>query len=140
MEFYVKIIWQIGIVLGICLIGEGLAKIMPIPFPGSVISMILLFLLLLTKWLKPDHIRQKADFLTKNMAFFFIPAGVGVMNIYPQIKNSILLLLLVCVLTSVITFGVTACTVRLVIRLQERMKTQAKSKADSEVQENRSWD
>lgn len=129
MNNYVKILWQIGIVLGICLIGEGISRLLPIPFPASVISMILLFIVLLTKGLKPDHLKQKADFLTKNMAFFFIPAGVGVMNVYPQIKNSILPLLLVCVLTSIITFGVTATTVRAVIRLQEWMRIRVGTKA-----------
>ena len=137
---FVKLLWQIGIVLGICFIGEGLARFIPIPFPASVISMILLFILLLTKGLKPGHIQQKANFLTKNMAFFFIPAGVGVMTIYPQVKNSILLLLLVCVLTSIITFGVTALTVRWVIRLQERMRMRPKTNSELQMQENRLWD
>ena len=38
-----KIILQIGIVLGICFLGEGLEMLLPFPFPASVISMILLF-------------------------------------------------------------------------------------------------
>ena len=36
---------QIGIVLAVCLVGEGIAALLPIPFPASVISMVLLFLL-----------------------------------------------------------------------------------------------
>ena len=35
---------QIGIVLAVCLVGEGIAALLPIPFPASVISMVLLFL------------------------------------------------------------------------------------------------
>ena len=67
-----KVILQIGVVFGVCLIGEAAACFLPFPFPASVLSMILLFLLLCLKVLKIDHIRQKADFLLQNMAFFFI--------------------------------------------------------------------
>ena len=41
-----KILLQIAAVFGICWVGEGLAKLLPLP--GSVISMILLLILLLT--------------------------------------------------------------------------------------------
>ena len=43
-----KMILQIGVVLGICLLGEGISLLLPIPFPGSVIAIVLLFLLLWT--------------------------------------------------------------------------------------------
>ena len=75
-----KIILQIGLVLGICLLGEGVSLLLPIPFPGSVLAMIFLFILLLSGLLRPEHIKEKSDFLLKNMAFFFIPAGVGIME------------------------------------------------------------
>ena len=54
---------QIGIVLAVCLVGEGIAALLPIPFPASVISMVLLFLLLATKLLHPHHIKEKSNFL-----------------------------------------------------------------------------
>ena len=62
---------QIGIVLAVCLVGEGIAALLPIPFPASVISMVLLFLLLAAKLLRPHHIKEKSNFLITNMACFF---------------------------------------------------------------------
>ena len=50
-----KILVQISVVFGICFLGEGLARILPLP--GSVISMILLLILLLSRAVKPEHIR-----------------------------------------------------------------------------------
>jgi len=117
-----KILGQIGLVFGICLLGQVVAALLPIAFPGSVISMILLFLLLLFKVLKVDHIRQKADFLLKNMAFFFIPAGVGIVAQFDAIKNSIPALLLVVVLTTLLTFGSTALVVGGLIALQDKLE------------------
>ena len=117
-----KILGQIGLVFGICLLGQVVAALLPIAFPGSVISMILLFLLLLLQVLKVDHIRQKADFLLKNMAFFFIPAGVGIIAQFDAIKNSIPALLLVVVLTTLLTFGSTALVVGGLIALQDKLE------------------
>ena len=120
-EFYLmKLMLQIGLVFGICLFGQIISVFLPIAVPGSVISMILLFLLLFFKVLEVDHIRQKADFLLKNMAFFFIPAGIGIIADFSSIKGSILPLLAVVVLTTILTFGATAVTVQGVIALQSR--------------------
>lgn len=116
-----KLMVQIGIVFGICLLGQIVSAYLPFAVPGSVISMILLFLLLVSRIIKVDHIRTKADFLLKNMAFFFIPAGVGIIADFSAIKDSLLPLLAVIVLTTFITFFVTAVTVRGVMACQNRL-------------------
>lgn len=115
-----KIIVQIGLVLGVCLLGEGIALLLPIPFPGSVIAMVLLFLLLLSGLLRPHHIREKSNFLLQNMAFFFIPAGVGIMEHAQALLPFLLPLLLICLITTILTFAASGLTVRLVIYLQEK--------------------
>lgn len=117
-----KALGQIGVVLGICLAGEGIAAALPVPFPASVVSMVLLFLLLLAKVIHPHHLKEKAGFLMDNMAIFFVPAGVGIMTRFGAIRDSLLPLLAVCVLTTIITFAVTAFTVRGVVALQNRAR------------------
>lgn len=119
-----KLIAQIGILFGICLVGEGVARLLPFAVPASVLSMILLFVLLLIQWLKPDHIQQQSDFLLKNMAFFFIPAGVAIMNQFAAIRNVALILLLISLLSTVVTFGATALTVKAVMAWQNKRKRQ----------------
>ncbi len=116
-----KPLWQIGIIFGICFAGEGISKILPIPFPSSVIAMILLFILLFFKTLKADKIRGASDLLMRNMAFLFIPSGVGIMQIFDSISKHLLPLLAVCIISTVATFAATSYTVRGVIRIQERI-------------------
>ena len=116
-----NVLTQLAILLLICFVGEGVALLLPIAFPSSVISMILLFLLLLTGALKLRQIEDAADFLTKNMAFFFIPAGVEILENYKPVADKILPLLAVLVLTTVITFAVTAGTVHLCLAVQRRL-------------------
>lgn len=116
-----KIVLQIAIVFGVCWIGNIISSLLPIPFPGSVISMILLFLLLLCRVVKVKHIKEKADFMLKNMAMFFIPAGVGIVEQYDLVKDSVLPLLFICLASTVLTFGATALTIRGVTALQHRL-------------------
>lgn len=117
-----KLLVQIGIVFGICLVGEGIAQILPFPFPASVISMILLLVLLLTKVVKVHYIQQKAEFLLKNMAFFFIPAGVTLIEQVDTVKDSALILLFICFVSTFLTFGATALTIKFVLYLQNHTK------------------
>ena len=95
-----KIICQIGVIFAVCWFSQLIEAALPVPFPASVIGMLLLLALLATGLLKIEHIREKADFLLANMAFFFLPAGV-----------------------SVITFGATALSIRFTLRLLERRKS-----------------
>ena len=93
---------------------------LPFAFPASVIAMVLLLICLLTGILKVEHIREKSDFLLANMAFFFIPAGVNVINYLDILKASWLPLLVICLSTTVITFAATAFSIRLTVHLLKK--------------------
>lgn len=126
-----KLMIQIGVVFGICLVGEGVAAVLPFPFPASVISMVLLFLLLTTV-LQVEHIREKTDFLLKNMSFFFIPAGVGILGQLDVLRTNLLPLLVILVVSTLLTFAVTAYTVRAVMAVQERLRRKKAEKKEEE--------
>ena len=81
---------------------------------------LILFVLLLTGALKLAWIEDVTGFLTKNMAFFFIPAAVEIMENYKPVADKIVPLLAVLLLTTVITFAVTAGTVSLCMAVQRR--------------------
>ena len=48
--------------------------------------MLLLFLSLITGLVKQESVREVALFLTGNMTIFFLPAMVGIMNIWGLIR------------------------------------------------------
>ena len=117
-----EILTQFAIILGICIGGDWLSSLLPIPFPGSVIAMLLLFLFLGMKWMKEEQIQEVGDFLLKNMAFFFIPAGVSVMNYFDVLKASIVPFIIICFVTLILTFTTTAVTVSAIMKWQEKRK------------------
>lgn len=117
-----KIIKQVGIIFLLCWVSLVIEALLPFSFPASVIGMILLFLCLLTGVLKIGHIQEKSDFLLSNMAFFFVPAGVSIMNYLDLLADSVVPLLLICVVSTVITFAVTAWSVQLTAAAMRRWK------------------
>ena len=67
-----------GFILLFLTIGEAIA-LTGIGLPGNVIGMVMLALALAVGVVKLDAVSSASDVLLKNLAFFFIPAGVGVM-------------------------------------------------------------
>ena len=124
-----KIIYQIGIIFALCWVSEIVEALLPFSFPASVIGMILLFVLLALRVLKVEHIREKSDFLLSNMAFFFIPAGVSIINYFDVLAGNVGKLLLICFLTTILTFAVTAWTVRGVLFLMNRKQAESAGNA-----------
>lgn len=117
-----KIIRQIGIIFTVCWLSILVEKALPFSFPASVIGMLLLFICLLTGILKIEHIQEKADFLLENMAFFFVPAGVSIIDYTDVLKDAWIQIVVICTISTVATFLVTAWSVRLTVRWMERRK------------------
>lgn len=115
-----KIVTQVGIIFSICWISQIIESLLPFSFPASVIGMILLLLLLAFRVLKVDHIREKSDFLLSNMAFFFIPAGVSIINYFDVLKTQVFQIITICAVSTVITFAVTVYSMKLVLWLMKR--------------------
>ena len=118
-----KIVYQIGIIFAVCWLSQLVEAVIPFAFPASVIGMILLFFLFALKVIKVHHIREKSDFLLHNMSFFFIPAGVSILNYLDVLARCIVPLILICVVSTILTFAATAYAIRLTLRLMERRRS-----------------
>ena len=83
--------------------------------PGSVLGMILLFLSLFFKILKPEYVKDAATIITKNMAVFFVPVSVGLMAYAEVLSKSIWAIAFAIIISTTLTI----ITVAIV---QERME------------------
>ena len=110
-----KILTQLAIVFGICLVGECISAILPFTFPSSV------FLLMLVKIIKERHIKDVSQFMLKNMAFFFIPVAVSIMDNITYLQGHIMVFLLICIVATLLTFIATSYAVIGVMKLQEKI-------------------
>lgn len=119
-----NLIFELGILFLICMAGEGIAVLLPIMIPASVISLILLLILLLSGVLKERQIRQSAAFLTENMGILFIPAAVGTLEYLDVLKAQAIPFLLITVVSTPIVYFITAWSVQLLMKLFNRKKVQ----------------
>ena len=115
-----KLLEQCALLFAVCLGSIAIAESLPFNFPVSIISMAILFILLCTKIIKEHQIADLGDYLLKNMAFLFIPAGVVIMEYFELLKSQALILLLICLFTTLLTFFATVLTVQGVQKLIRR--------------------
>ena len=125
---------QIAVIFFICLLGELIAALLPIPFPASVIAMILVFLLLLCGPLKVYHISKQTDFLLNNMVLFFIPPAVGIIENIHYLDGKLLIFLFICIFSTVVTFAITAWTVTAVMKWEVLRKERRHANTSTELQ------
>ena len=76
--------------------------------------MILLFVLLTSNIIKVEKVENLANFFLDHLAFFFIPASVGLMTSFASLKGSIFKIILLCILTTIIVIAVTGITVQFI--------------------------
>ena len=110
---------QLALLLACCVGGNLISALLHGALPGNVLGLTLLLVLLIC------HVEDTADFLLQNMAFFFLPACLGILDIFADIKGEILAILAVCLLTTLCTAAATALTVHIVLKLQHRENEEA---------------
>jgi holin-like protein len=84
--------------------------------------MLLLFALLFSRRVDPSSLKETADVLLGNMAFFFIPSGVGILARIEDIRGDVFALLAVCITTAFLTFAASALAVAAAVRLQRGIR------------------
>ncbi|MGL5348391.1 MAG: CidA/LrgA family protein [Peptostreptococcaceae bacterium] len=113
-----KILNQISIILGLWAVGEYISSFIDniVVIPGSIIAMILLFILLQLKVIKLESIEEVSDFFLNNMAIFFIPAGVSLINSLDIIADNVFVLIISVVLSTIMVMYVTGIVVEKLIK------------------------
>ncbi|UTI87809.1 CidA/LrgA family protein [Mammaliicoccus sciuri] len=96
---FIKIILQICMIYFITVLGSWIQDTLNIPIAGSIIGLVIFFLLLQFKIIKEEWIKDGANLLLSTMIFFFIPSIVGAMNLVDQI-NAQFIFLIVLVIAS----------------------------------------
>jgi holin-like protein len=111
----------LALILAFGFAGEVFRLFMPFSLPSSVIGMVLMLIALGTRLLNEKHLGATADFLSANMAFFFLPAAVTILENLDLILPVIWQLLIIVVTAALLTFFAVYGTVRLFQHILGRM-------------------
>ena len=111
---------QFLIILVINFVGVIIQNVFHLPLPGTILGMLILFVLLWTKVLKVESIEKVCDFLILNMIIFFLPPAVELLEYMALLKTGFLKIIILLIATTVITMIVTGKTVDFCIKRMEK--------------------
>ena len=117
-----KYLRQFGIILAVTCVGEIMKYFIPLPIPGSIYGLILMFVLLLTKVIKVEHVKETGEFLIEIMPLMFIPAGVGLIPSWSQLQPFLVPLLVITVVSTFVVMIVTGKVTDFLISKKEGKK------------------
>lgn len=102
------------IILACLAVGKWISSLLPFAFPGSILGMLILFILLNFQLVRMHWIEPSASLLLRHMALLFIPVAVGLLAYLDTVMASLGVIMLNVVL------GI--CLILLVVgRLYQRM-------------------
>lgn len=93
------------VIVACLLAGKALAVILPFAFPGSIIGMLLLFVLLSLQLVKLHWVELSAGLLLRHMGVLFVPVAVGLVAWLEPLRQSFGLIMLCIVLGIVLILG-----------------------------------
>ena len=99
-----KILKQLTIILGIYVLSEIFVKYIPFGVPTSVFGLLVILFLWKSRIMKESAIEESASFITKNMAIFFIPVCLKILEDFTLFKDLLLPILIIVFVTLIVTF------------------------------------
>jgi len=117
-----KMLNQLAIILGLWCVGEYISSFIQkiIIIPGSIIGMILLFILLKLNIIKLKYINEVSNFFLENMAIFFIPAGVSLIKSLNLISDNLFVLIVTIFISTIVVMYVTGKLVDIMINRKNK--------------------
>lgn len=124
-----KYLRQLLIILLFSFIGELLHAVIPLQIPASIYGLVLLFVALMAGWIKLPQVSETAKFLIEIMPMMFIPAGVGLMVSWGELKPILLPVCVIVVVSTILVMGVSGRVTQTMMR-SARKKKIAKGKEE----------
>lgn len=109
------------IVFGCLALGNIVVALTGIPLPASIVGMLILIVLLMTKAVKAEQLKSLSDFFNTHMSFFFVPAGVSVMLYLDIIQQNFWPIVVAAAVSTVLVIVFTGWTHQL-MRTKNRKK------------------
>ncbi|UJL46277.1 CidA/LrgA family holin-like protein [Virgibacillus sp. NKC19-16] len=129
MRNVLKIIIHIAVLYVIFLVGNGIQQYFNLFIPGSVIGMLLLFVLLMTGVIKASWIEEGARTIINHLALFFIPATVGVINYFDLFAGKGFLLVIIVLLSTVMVIVTSGHVSQILMRRKEGNQLQEEERS-----------
>lgn len=118
-----KYIKQFTIFVSVCFIGEVIHEIIPLPIPGSIYGLVLMFLALEFKIMPLDKVEEISDYFLEIMPLLFVPSTVGLLVAWPVIKKYWLPILILGIAGTTLNFFVSGHVTQFFARILKKKNT-----------------
>lgn len=115
-----KLLYQFGVILAVTFVGELLYALLPLPIPASIYGLIVMLICLGTKVVKLSQVKIAADFLIDIMPPMFIPAAVGLIVVWGDLKEILIPVVVITCLSMVIVMVCTGKVTQTLIRRKQK--------------------
>ena len=115
-----KLLKQLMIILAVALAGEALSALIPLPIPASIYGIVILFLLLESRVLHVESIRETSKFLILIMSMLFIPAGAGLMTSFSLLRSQFAAYAVITLVSTIAVMAVSGRAAQAVIRRERK--------------------
>lgn len=122
-----KYLRQLLIILIFSFIGEVLHSLIPIQVPASIYGLVLLFIALLTGIIQLPQVKEAAKYLIEIMPLMFIPAGVGLLESWGDLKSILIPVLILLVASTILVMGVSGKVTQGIIQRSKRKEAKKQS-------------
>ena len=122
------------IILAVSFLGEGLHALIPLPIPASVYGLALMLLALCAKLVRPEQVKGAASFLIEIMPVMFIPAAVGLLDVWGLLRPILVPAAVIIVSTTVLVMAVTGRTAQGILRATRKPGKLAEEEAEGEAE------
>jgi len=115
-----KYFFQITIIFVITFVGEILEMLFPLPIPGSIYGLMILFFMLCTGMLKAEHVEEAAQFLLTVMPAVFVPAAVSLMTKWSILQDNIIEFVITCIVSTIVVMSITGSIAEILLKRKSR--------------------
>ena len=112
-----KLLRQFLVIMAVSFVGEILHAVLPLPIPASIYGLVLMLALLMTGALKLDAVEDAGKFMIEIMPVMFIPAGVGLMESWGELKAVLVPVLVITLVSTIVVMVVSGRVTQAVISL-----------------------
>ncbi|RXI98632.1 CidA/LrgA family holin-like protein [Anaerobacillus alkaliphilus] len=117
-----QIMVQIAVLYGFFLTGKWIQMVLGLMIPGSIIGMILFFIILLLGLFPTRWFENGSELMLSHMPFMFLPVTVGIVNYFSLFQGKGLLLVVVVLVSTMIVIASSAYIGQLMVEGKERQQ------------------
>jgi holin-like protein len=117
-----KFMKEFVIILVITFLGECAKAIIRLPIPASIYGLIFMLIALATRMIKVEDVKRAGGFLIEIMPMMFIPAAVGIIAAWDELKPICGQIVLIIVVSTILVMVVSGRVTQKVIELSGRKK------------------